>query len=134
MIHITSDYLSGMSGGRPAKQPRTPFGERIAQAREKTGLTQQQLADKLGVSQPVIAYWEREPVALRADQLATLADVLDVSADYLLGRHDAKAPSPKTPPGKLRQVFEKAYRLPRHQQNKIVEFVETYINTYQKAS
>jgi hypothetical protein len=78
-----------------------------------------------------VAYWEREPDALKSHQLAALADILGVTGDYLLGRQDAKPPA-KAPPGKLRQVFEKAYRLPRHQQNKIVEFVEAYVDRYQR--
>jgi hypothetical protein len=28
----------------------------------------------MGVTQPVVAYWEREPVALRIEQLAALAE------------------------------------------------------------
>ena len=133
MLFSDAPYLAGMKAGRPAQRPRTPFGERIAQARDLAGLTQLQLAEKLGTSQEVIAYWERKPVALRAEQLAALAEALGVSGDYLLGRHEAK-PLAKSPGGKLRQVFEKAYLLPRSQQSKIVEFVETYIDTYQRVS
>jgi hypothetical protein len=32
--------------------------------------------------------------------------------------------------GKLHQVFEKASRLPRHQQNKVAEFVEAFVNQH----
>ena len=106
------------------------MGQRVADIREKAGLTQTQLGKKIGVSQRVIANWERKPVALRAEQLAALAEALGVSADYLLGRPDAKPPAPKGPPGKLRQAFDLAYRLPRHEQNKIVEFVEAYASHY----
>ncbi len=130
MNQITSKSPPGMpASGRPAKQPRTPFGQRMAEAREKAGLTQVQLAEKLGITQPVVAYWEREPVALRAEQLTALADILNVSADVLLGRSSRQL-APKGPPGKLRRVFDKAHKLPRHEQNKIVEFVEAYVNQY----
>jgi len=126
--------ILAMPAGRPPKFPRTALGERMASAREKLGLTQLALGEKLGVSQRVVANWERKPVALRADQLAALAEALGVTGDYLLGRQDAKASGHKGPPGKLRQVFEKAYQLPRSQQNKIVEFVEAYVDRYQRAS
>jgi transcriptional regulator with XRE-family HTH domain len=119
-----------MQTGRPPKLARTPLGQRVADTREKAGLTQTELGQKLGISQRVIANWERKPVALRAEQLAALADALGVSADYLLGRPDAKQPVQKGPPGKLRLAFEKAYQLPRNQQNRIVEFVEAYVNQY----
>jgi transcriptional regulator with XRE-family HTH domain len=131
MISTTASYPLGMPAGRPARQPRTPFGQRIAKAREAAGLTQAEVAERMGVTQPVVAYWEREPVALRAEQLAALADALGVSADFLLGRSD-KQPFPKGPTGKVRRVFERVNRLPRQQQNKVVEFVEAFVNQHTK--
>ncbi|MDP9176033.1 MAG: helix-turn-helix domain-containing protein [Planctomycetota bacterium] len=129
MLFSNDGYVAGMKAGRPTQRPRTPFGERIAQARELAGMTQLQLAEKLGVSQEVVAYWERKPVALRAEQLAALADALNVTADSLLGR-PTKQPAPKGPPGKLRQAFDRAHKLPRNQQNRIVELVEAYVDRY----
>ena len=122
----TAEYALDMPAGRPAKQPRTSFGERIALARDQIGLTQQQLAEKIGTIQRVISSWEREPVALRADHLSALADALGVSTDFLLGRQNAKQRG--GPIGKVRQVFERVSKLPRHQQNKVAEFVEAFVN------
>jgi len=126
MVRRIVGYRLGMGAGRPAKQPRTPFGQRVAQAREQAGLTQAELAARMGVTQPVVAYWEREPVALRIEQLAALADALDVSADYLTGR-STKPPTPKGPPSKLRVAFEKAKKLPRSQQQHILKVVEAFV-------
>ncbi len=129
MARMIDCYPPGVAAGRPAKQPRTAFGQRIAKAREAAGLTQAQLAAHMGVTQPVVAYWEREPVALRPDQLAALADALGITADYLLGRPDAKPSTPKGPPGKLRQAFEKAHKLPRSQQQHILKVVEAFVES-----
>jgi transcriptional regulator with XRE-family HTH domain len=118
-----------MKQGRPTTKPRTDFGRRMADARERAGLTQQQLAEKLGTSQRAVAHWERDPVALRPDQIAAVADTLNVTTDELLGR-STKDRTPKGPPGKLRLAFEKAHKLPRNQQSRIVEFVEAYVNQY----
>ena len=123
---LKGGYAEGMPAGRPAKQSRTTFGERLASARESAGLTQLQLAEKLATSQRVITYWEREPVALRAEQLSALADALGVTADFLVGRNASK-PRGQGPAGKLRQVFDQASQLPRHQQSKVVEFLENYL-------
>ena len=133
MNGATMGYIFDMKTGRPGKQERTPFGERVAQARELAGLTQRQVADKLGTTQRVIAYWEREPVALRAEQLAALAEALGVPADYLLGRQ-IKDRTPPGPSGKLRQAFEKAHQLLRHEQNKIVKLVEACADRYASQS
>jgi transcriptional regulator with XRE-family HTH domain len=108
--------------GRPAKHRRTDFGERLAQARESAGLTQLQLAEKLGATQRVITYWERGRVALRADQLNALADALGVTADFLLGREQPKARG-IGPTGKMRQLFDAASALPRSQQQHIAKVV-----------
>lgn len=112
-----------MSQGRPASKDRPELGERIAQARQQAGLTQAQLASKLGTSQRVVTYWEREAVGLRADQLAKLAEALGVSADYFLGR-EAQPKRGNGPTGKARQVFEQVSHLPRSQQQRILGFVE----------
>jgi transcriptional regulator with XRE-family HTH domain len=59
--------------------------QRLHTRREQAGLSQQQLAERLGLSQRAYAHWERNPVALRPDQLLILAEVLNVSVDDLVG-------------------------------------------------
>ena len=126
-------YNAHMQTGRPSARPRPPFGQRLHHFREQAGLTQAQVAESLGISPRAYAFWEREPVALKADQLSTLADVLDVSADELLGRKSVSKRS-SGPTGKLRQVFQHASRLPRSQQSKVAEFVEAFVSNQDKAS
>jgi transcriptional regulator with XRE-family HTH domain len=115
-----------LMAGRPAKSDRPSFGERLAEARQQAGLTQQQLAERLDVTQRVITYWEREPVALRAEQLAALADALGVTTDFLVGRDSPKKRGPG-PVGRARRVLETVSRLPRQQQQKIIEVVEAMV-------
>lgn len=122
-----------MKTGRPSNRSRPPFGQRLHDLREHAGLTQAQVAEKLGISARAYAFWEREPVALKAEQLAILADVLDVSADELVGRK--VTPKRGTgPAGKLRQVFQHASELPRTQQTKVAEFVEAFVAQQNRAS
>jgi len=112
--------------GRPSTTLRTGFGKRLATARETAGLTQTQLGEKLGLSQRAIAHWERGTTALRPDQLETLAKVLSVSVDALVSGNGSR-PVETGPKGKVRQVFEAVSRLPRRQQEKIVEVVEAFV-------
>lgn len=116
-------YLQDMPIGRPPTRKRTPFGERIALAREQAGLSQKQLAANLGVSSNVLSWWEREPVALRPDQIAALASALEVGADFLLGL-DVPKPRATGPAGKARLLFDRVSRLPRSQQQRILATVE----------
>ena len=123
-------YNDGMPMGRPTTKTRTPMGERIASARQQAGITQQQLATKLGVTQRVVTYWEREPVALKPEQLASLAAALRVTADFLLGREDPKDRG-KGPSGKARQMFERVSKLPRATQQRILANVEDALTAYE---
>lgn len=125
--YISKNMLYGwvMKQGRPARTERPELGERIAQARQQAGLTQKQLAEKLGVSQRVVTYWEREAVGLRVDQLASLAEALEVSSDYFLGRESKKRGT--GPAGRARQTFEEVSKLPRSKQKKILDVVDALI-------
>jgi len=126
---ITSNELYSVvmaQMGRPTDRKRTAFGERLVAAREAAGLSQRELADKLGMKQRALCWWEREPVALRPEQLTTLAEVLGVSTDQLLGR-DTEKKRGTGPTGKAKKVFDAVSRLPRHHQEKIVAVVESFV-------
>jgi len=127
-IAVNAVYAVDMATtmGRPTERKRTAFGERLVAAREEAGLSQRELADKLGVTQRALCWWEREPVALKPEQLAALAAALGVSADVLLGRDGAQKRG-GGPSGKARRAFEAVAKLPRHHQQKIVEVVEALV-------
>lgn len=126
---LSRDYIGGMfRTGRPPKQKRTAFGERLCHARERMGLTQGELAEKMGTVQQVVAAWERYPYALKPEQLRALAEALKVSTDYLLGI--SSGPQIKGPAGKMRQLFEAASRLPRSQQQKVADILAPFIKEH----
>jgi transcriptional regulator with XRE-family HTH domain len=118
-------YTQRMHRGRPSKKTRPPFGERLHALREQVGLSQQQLAKRLGITQRGYAYWERNPVALRPDQLSSLADALGVQVEELIGNNGTKRRG--GPTGKMRQLFEAASRLSRSQQQKVAAVLEPFI-------
>ena len=60
------------------------MGMRIAQRRKERRLTQEQLADKMGVSLQTISCIELGKKAVRPENLANLCSYLNVSADYIL--------------------------------------------------
>lgn len=61
------------------------FGARLAALRKEAGYTQQQLADEVGTSRRVIAYYEAESEHPPANLLVNLAGALGLSTDALLG-------------------------------------------------
>jgi len=119
--------------GRPSNRKRSAFGERLVAAREEAGLSQRELADKLGITQRALSWWERESVALRPEQVAQLATVLGVSTDHLLGVPTTKKRG-TGPTGKARRAFEAVSKLPRHHQQKIVDVVETFVAGHQNGN
>jgi len=122
-ISLNRPYTAkDMITGRPASKPRTALGLRISAARQSAGLTQQELANKVKVTQRVVAYWEREAVSLRAEQIDALSNALNVTADTLLGRNTVTARS--GPVGKTRRMFEEVYKLPRDRRQHILRVVE----------
>jgi transcriptional regulator with XRE-family HTH domain len=125
-----SPYNAAMPGGRPTSKQPSPLGSRIAHARQEAGLSQNELAEKLNISRNLIAQWERSAVALKAEQLSTLADILSVSVDALVGREEAPKRG-KGPIGKARQVFERVSQLPRATQQRILANVEDAITAYE---
>jgi transcriptional regulator with XRE-family HTH domain len=116
-------------GGRPTTKPRTALGQRLAQARERAGISQAELAERLGTNQQAIAYWERHATWFRSDLLVQLTEILGVSADELLGTRPPRRMASK-PVGKARQLFEKLSKLPRRQQEKVIAILEPFVSQH----
>lgn len=60
------------------------LGEKIKEARKTAGLTQEQLAQKLMISRQAITKWESDKGLPDIQNLKALAELLNVSVDYLL--------------------------------------------------
>ena len=61
------------------------FSERLKTLRKEAGFTQVDVAEKLGISQPAYASWERGTKKPTQDNLVKIAQILNVSVDYLVG-------------------------------------------------
>ncbi|MEX3316011.1 multiprotein-bridging factor 1 family protein [Sulfitobacter sp. PS-8MA] len=60
------------------------FGDRVAAAREQTGMTQAVLAKRLGVRLTTLRGWEDDLSEPRANRLSMLAGLLNVSMMWLI--------------------------------------------------
>jgi transcriptional regulator with XRE-family HTH domain len=121
--------VSSPAMGRPSTKPRGAYGAHLATLRQAAGLTQAQLAEKLGVHHSNIAFWEHSNKPPRGDVLPALASALGVSLEVLL---NAAKPRLRTPvaKGRMQQMFEAASRLPRRQQLKIVDLLEPFVREH----
>ncbi|AHM56379.1 transcriptional regulator, XRE family [Peptoclostridium acidaminophilum DSM 3953] len=71
------------------------FGDRLKNLRIEKDLTQQDIADILGVGRATIAGYETKGKQPDFDKLKSISDYFDVSIDYLLGRTDERKPGSK---------------------------------------
>lgn len=78
------------------------FGQRLRELREERGISQRELAEIIGISKGAVYYYESDGRAPDIVTLEKLCDYFGVSADYLLGRTNAR-----TPKLKLKSVCEK---------------------------
>ncbi|APX11011.1 helix-turn-helix domain-containing protein [Tateyamaria omphalii] len=60
------------------------FGDRVAGAREQAGMTQKQLAKRLGVRLATLRSWEDDLSEPRANRLSMMAGLLNVSMMWLI--------------------------------------------------
>jgi len=129
-IHISKGRFMflDMRTGRPLKPRATAFGRRLAELRQKAGISQAQLGEKLELSQRAIANWEmRETTSLRPDQIARLAEVLKVSVEFLITGAEPGAREKPGPKGQLAEAFLAVSKLPRRQQQKVVEMAQGFV-------
>ena len=116
-----------MPRGRPAKSNRTEFGSRVRQLRLQSGLSQQEVAEQLGIGQPSYADWERRNVALTAEQILRLADIFGVNVQELFKLPDA--PVTRTgPAGRSKLVFTSLSELPRSRQKELLDIIEALVD------
>ena len=61
------------------------FGNRLKELRKESGLTQQQLAARLGISKSVVSYYELQERTPSPEVIVKLSSIFHVSSDYLFG-------------------------------------------------
>ena len=72
------------------KRNTMEFSERLKKLRKQAQLTQVDVAEKLGISQPAYASWERGVKKPTQGNLVKIAQILNVSVDYLVGNSENK--------------------------------------------
>ena len=88
------------------------FGDRLVAAREKSNLSQQDLAKRLGVKNSTIKSWENDNSEPRANRLSMLAGLLNVSITWLISAEGSCVEEP-----------EKSYETPDYLQESLKELM-----------
>lgn len=77
------------------------FGKRLRELRKENGYTIEQFADMVGISKSTLGYYENDKRMPDIEILARISNVLNVNADYLIGRTNTTAQK-----GKMKTVCE----------------------------
>lgn len=98
-------------------------GERIKKLRKDLSLTQQQLADKVGVTYIQIGRYETNKSNASADVLQKISSALNTTTDFLMSGGNAEQLSDK----ELLQQFKEVEQLPYDDKHLIKTFIDAFL-------
>jgi transcriptional regulator with XRE-family HTH domain len=114
-----------------SKEERAFFaqlGARIAKLRKEQGVTQVQLAERLGVSQQTITAYEVGRRRIQVSALPVIAQALGVGIEELVS--ERPKPGKRGPAPKLQQQLEQLSRLPKAQQRLVSQLIDTVLQQH----
>jgi len=82
------------------------MGARLAQERRSQNLTQEQLAEQLGVTRQAVSRWVTDAANPETDKIVRMAALFGVSCDYLLGV--SREPKGDKPPSPVTRLLREA--------------------------
>jgi transcriptional regulator with XRE-family HTH domain len=123
MRQIITMERTAMAISQDEREFFVELGGRIARLRKNSHLTQVQLAETLGVSQPTMNAYELGQRRVPVSALPVLARTLGVGLEELLGESSA-ATKKRGPAPKFQQQVERLARLPMAQQRMVMQMLD----------
>jgi len=108
------------------------IGKNISSQRLERGFTQNQIAEKVGITQSLYAYYEKGRRRIPVPVLLKISDVLNIYVDDLLPIDADK--KKRGPIPKIDRELAKVKVLPEKQQRLVLDLIETIIRNNPKAS
>lgn len=106
------------------------FGRRLAQLRKRRGLSQVEVAKRLGIHQSLISQYERGYLRLHGALVVRLAAVLDTTPDQILGTGELAdgEPQPPTIDRRFLRRLEKISRLSAHEKKLLLGTIDAFLS------
>jgi len=101
--------------------------DRIRQLRQEQNWSQTQLAQKMGIHQKQVSAYERGRNTPSTDVLIKLADIFDVSLDYLAFEAEGQSAKVNIKDRELLRRFEEIDKLSEKDKGTIKEILDTFI-------
>jgi transcriptional regulator with XRE-family HTH domain len=105
------------------KQFFKELGRRVAQLGQQAGMSQQTVADELGVAQQTLAHYEVGRLRMPVSRVPKLTELFGVPGDEILGLNGTRA-GKRGPAPKLQQQIERLHRLPKAKQKLVMDILE----------
>lgn len=106
------------------------LGKRISFLRQEKGWSQMELAEKVGVSQRYVSTWETGKNMPHVETLMKLAQVFEVSVDFLLFDTVPREGTHRIDDIELYEQFRQAEALPEEQKNAVKQLVGALLFQY----
>ena len=126
---LTEALFLARKKARSQESEPESLGTHLARLRKERGLTQIELAEKLGVSQPVVSDYERGTLRLHGQLIVKLTDILRVPAEELLGIEKPKSQA-TIPNRRLLRRIEEIERLPRRDQQALLRTIDRFLEGF----
>lgn len=117
------------------------LGKRIAQARHAAALTQQQVADGLGIPQPQYASYEVGRRRVPVSMLPRLARIFKTTIDVLVGSDAGAAPAARNghrtrrgPASRVERQLDAIARMPKGERKIVTQLLDAMTARYMDAA
>ncbi len=104
------------------------IGTRLAKLRKEKGITQVELSERLGVSQPMASDYERGKLRLHGELIIQLCEILGVSADEILGVSGSKKSKSVVNNRRLSTRLQAIDQLPKRDQDALFRTIDAFIS------
>jgi transcriptional regulator with XRE-family HTH domain len=102
------------------------FGSKLSKLRQAAGYSQRELAKVTGISQRMIAYYEKQPQFPPMHVLSMLADALGIPTQELLGLKNKKTDA-KMKDMRIRRRLEQIEDLDEKEKRQVIQLLDTFI-------
>jgi transcriptional regulator with XRE-family HTH domain len=111
----------------PLDLGKETLGERLARIRKEKGVTQVELAARVGIVQNLVSAYECGRLRLQAEMVIRFARELGVSADELLGLKKPAQEAGTVTNRRLRRHVQEIEKLPRRDQEALLRTIEAFL-------
>lgn len=111
----------------PTQFTTEAIAQRLALIRKERGLTQHQMAQRLGVTQPIISDYERGELRLHGELIVKMTHILKISADEWLGLESTERKNLSLKNQRLWRRVQQIEQFPRCDQEALLRTIDAFL-------